>query len=109
MKRMTLIPTRAGLAYECRSCKEVMVPAAADTHECPSVPGVCTCGAFDSVGPHDWDCPKRGGVEVASDIYERLDMMAEGRSGSVQDDLAQLTSQSEWEDYFQDDDPTKYL
>lgn len=53
------------------------------------------------------DC-ERVGPPVATDIYERLTMSAEGAPGSVATDLRDLTYQ-EMEDYFMDSDPTEYL
>jgi hypothetical protein len=34
MKKMSLIPTRAGYMYECFVCKTVLSPEEADAHEC---------------------------------------------------------------------------
>lgn len=49
---------------------------------------------------------------IATDIYERQEMMAEGKAGSVYDDLANALEEgnfAEFEDYFGDQDPFEFL
>jgi hypothetical protein len=46
---------------------------------------------------------------IATDIYDRMDMTAQGVGGSVYDDLAELEDFSEMEDYFGDTDPAEWL
>ena len=49
---------------------------------------------------------------IATDIYERKEMMAEGKPGSVYDDLRnalETGDYQEFEDYFGDEDPFSYL
>lgn len=49
---------------------------------------------------------------VASDIYERQEMNAEGKGGSVYGDLAhalETGDYQEFEDYFGDQDPFEFL
>jgi hypothetical protein len=49
---------------------------------------------------------------IAIDIYERKEMMAEGKAGSVYDDLAETLEQgnlADFEDYFGDQDPFEFL
>jgi hypothetical protein len=51
-------------------------------------------------------------VDIASDIYERIEMNKNGESGSVQDDLQDILVRgdySDFEDYFGDLDPTEFL
>lgn len=45
---------------------------------------------------------------IAADIYERQEMNAEGRGGSVYDDIADMDME-EMEDYFGDLDPIAFL
>lgn len=46
---------------------------------------------------------------VASDIYERQEADAEGKSGSVWEDLQQFDNVADMEDYFGDLDPCAFL
>lgn len=49
---------------------------------------------------------------IASDIYERKEMNANGEGGSVYNDIAhalETGNYQEFEDYFGDDDPFAYL
>lgn len=47
---------------------------------------------------------------VSTDIYERLEAEAQGKSGSVQDDLDQFNGNIyEMEEYFGDRDPAEFL
>jgi hypothetical protein len=45
---------------------------------------------------------------IATDIFERQSMSAEGQAGSVYDDIADMDL-SEMEDYFGDQDPVLFL
>ena len=33
-KKMIVIPTRAGIIFECQNCKLTLLPEQADAHEC---------------------------------------------------------------------------
>ena len=49
---------------------------------------------------------------VAVDIYERQEMTAEGTGGSVQEDIADMLDDGDFEgifDYFGDQDPIAFL
>ncbi len=51
-------------------------------------------------------------VNIATDIYERLEMQKNGESGSVQDDINDIAARGDFfafEDYFGDLDPTEFL
>lgn len=51
-------------------------------------------------------------VPIAMDIYERQELKAEGKAGSVYDDLAhalETGDYQEFEDYFGDTDPFEFL
>jgi hypothetical protein len=37
MKKMSLIPTKAGYMYECFYCKTTMSPVDADVHKCKEI------------------------------------------------------------------------
>lgn len=50
----------------------------------------------------------RPSVPLASDIYERQEMDAQGAGGSVQDDIADM-DMDEMFDYFGDTDPILFL
>jgi hypothetical protein len=48
----------------------------------------------------------------ANDIYERLEMQANGESGSVEGDISEMLMSGDTDaldDYFGDTDPTEYL
>jgi hypothetical protein len=52
------------------------------------------------------------GKPLASDIYERLEMNANGEGGSVASDIADIVADGDYdafEDYFGDTDPFEYL
>lgn len=49
---------------------------------------------------------------IAVDIYERQELNAEGKSGSVYEDLAEVLESGDFqgfEDYFGDQDPFEFL
>ena len=49
---------------------------------------------------------------LAGDIYERLEMNANGDGGSVLNDIAEMVADGDYdafEDYFGDTDPFEYL
>ena len=49
---------------------------------------------------------------IANDIYERQELMAEGKAGSVYDDLSEALVNGDFqafEDYFGDTDPFEFL
>jgi hypothetical protein len=51
-------------------------------------------------------------VEIAGSIYERKEMMEEGKPGGVWNDLEhalETGNYQEFEDYFGDEDPFAYL
>lgn len=55
---------------------------------------------------------KQDETPVAVDIYERKELNAEGKSGSVYNDLAhalETGNYQEFEDYFGDQDPFEFL
>lgn len=51
-------------------------------------------------------------VPIAMDIYERQELKAEGKAGSVYDDLGEALANGDYqafEDYFGDQDPFEFL
>lgn len=51
-------------------------------------------------------------VPIATDIYERKEMMENGEAGTVYDDLAEILEEGnlqDFEDYFGDTDPFEFL
>jgi hypothetical protein len=49
---------------------------------------------------------------IATDIYERQEMMKNGEAGTVYDDLAEVLEEGDYqgfEDYFSDQDPFEFL
>lgn len=49
---------------------------------------------------------------IASDIYERLEVNAEGETGSVHEDIEDILASGDYqafEDYFGDQDPFEFL
>lgn len=46
---------------------------------------------------------------IATDIYERIEMNKNGEGGSVWNDLGDVTTLAEFEDYFGDLDPFEFL
>ena len=65
-----------------------------------------------SVGSPIINGMNREDIYIATDIYERLEVNAQGENGSVEDDIAEIVASGNYqafEDYFGDQDPFAFL
>lgn len=109
MNKMTIVPTRAGIMYECYYCKVSVTPEQADTHECIECKYCGNALVNDKCPDTMCDAFEHPNYEIATTIYDRIELNESGGTGSVQRDLMEMTSQAEMEEYFGDLDPAEFL